>query len=81
MNQEENKIEHKCDHFCSCPVTGCRNHPSNHNQGCTPCIKDNLAQGKIPACFFKAVNEDVSEAHDWTIKGFVDFYLKMNAKE
>lgn len=32
----------------------------------------------MPACMFKAVSEDVSEARDWTIKGFVEFYNKVN---
>ena len=67
-------------HFCTCPVAQCENHPLNHAHGCDPCIKDNLAKGKMPACMFKAVNKDVSEAHDWTIKGFVDFYLQQTQK-
>lgn len=62
-------------HFCTCPVVQCPRHPSNHHQGCDPCIKDNLEKGKMPACMFKAVSDDVSEAKDYTIKGFVDFYL------
>lgn len=43
----------------------------------TPCMKDNLEKGKMPACMFRAVNDDVSEVRDDTIKGFVDFYLKI----
>lgn len=65
-------------HFCTCPVAGCPHHPSNHNNGCDPCIKDNVEKKKMPTCLFKAVNEDVSEVRDYTIKGFVDFYLKNN---
>ncbi len=65
-------------HFCSCPVTQCPRHPLNHDKGCDLCIRDNLEKGKMPACMFKAVSEDVSDAKDWTIKGFVDFYLKHN---
>lgn len=68
-------------HFCTCPVTGCPRHPSNHNQGCDPCMKDNLKKGKMPACMFDAVSEDVSEVRDYTIKGFVDFYLKVHKDE
>lgn len=63
------------NHFCSCPVTSCVRHPSNHENGCDPCIKDNLMKKKMPACMFVAVNEDVSQVQDYTIKGFVDFYL------
>lgn len=28
--------------FCTCLVTKCPHHPMNHDEGCTPCIKDNL---------------------------------------
>lgn len=66
------------NHFCTCPVTQCSRHPSSHNKGCDPCVKDNLEKKKIPACMFKAVSDDVSEVRDYTIKGFVDFYLKIN---
>lgn len=63
-------------HFCGCPVTQCPRHPANHENGCDPCIKDNLKKKKMPACMFLAVNEDVSEVTDYTLQGFVDFYLK-----
>lgn len=66
------------NHFCTCPVTQCPRHPSNHKQGCDPCIKDNLEKDKMPACMFRAVSDDVSKVSDYTIKGFVDFYLKIN---
>lgn len=62
--------------FCTCPVEQCPRHPSNHAEGCDPCIKDNLRKKKMPACMFKVVNEDVSEVRDYTIKGFVDFCLQ-----
>lgn len=65
-------------HFCTCPVAQCPRHPSNHDKGCNPCIKDNLVKNKMPACMFKAVNDDVSEVKDFSIKGFVEFYLKIN---
>lgn len=63
-------------HFCTCPVTQCPRHPSNHDKGCDPCIKDNILKKKMPACMFVAVSDDVSGVRDFTIKGFVDFYLK-----
>ena len=40
-------------HFCSCEYLNCSLHPSNHNEGCDPCIKKNLGLGEIPACFWK----------------------------
>ena len=63
-------------HFCTCPVSDCPRHPQNHSHGCDPCIKDNIRKKKMPACMFVAVHEDVSEAFDYSIEGFVDFYLK-----
>ncbi len=67
-------------HFCNCVVKQCPKHPQNHNEGCDPCIKDNLENKKIPTCFFLAVSEDVSDVSDYSIKGFVDFYLGAEGK-
>lgn len=69
MTKEDTK-----KHFCDCPVTACTRHPSNHSQGCDPCIEDNLKKKKMPACFFRAVHDDVDGLEDFTIQGFVDFY-------
>ncbi|MDR0794615.1 MAG: DUF6485 family protein [Tannerella sp.] len=63
-------------HFCNCPAVNCPQHPSNHNDGCDPCIVDNLKKKKMPACFFRAVKDDVSDVTDYSIKGFVEFYMK-----
>lgn len=60
--------------FCTCPVEKCPRHPKNHNGGCDPCILDNLKRGKMPACFYRVVSDDVSEVRDFTIQGFVDFF-------
>ena len=64
------------NHFCSCTDTKCQMHPTNHNKGCDPCIIDNLERKKMPACFFIAVSDDVSGVTDYSMKGFVDFFLK-----
>lgn len=63
------------EHFCSCPATKCPRHPLNHENGCDPCIKDNIMKKKMPACMFQAVHDDVSEVRDYSIKGFVEFFL------
>lgn len=63
-------------HFCNCPNTPCPQHPSNHNEGCDPCIRDNLRVKKMPACFFRVVHDDTSDTSDYTIDGFVSYYLK-----
>ena len=63
-------------HFCNCPAEKCPRHPLNHNKGCNPCIRDNLKKGKMPACFFRVIHDDVSEVRDYSISGFVDFFNK-----
>lgn len=63
-------------HFCTCPVTQCPRNPSNHSKGCDPCILDNLQKRKMPACFYSVVNEDVSGVTDYSIEGFVKFFLE-----
>ncbi len=65
-------------HFCTCPMTKCPRHPFNHNEGCDPCIKNNLQHGKMPACMFKAVSENTDQVKEWTIKGFMEFYNNIN---
>lgn len=63
--------------FCTCPMTQCPRHPSNHQQGCTPCMNDILNKGKMPACMLSAASDDVRNVKDYTIKGFVDFYQRV----
>ncbi len=41
------------DFRCGCEDTACPYHPSNHDNGCTPCIEKNLRLGEIPSCFFR----------------------------
>lgn len=41
---------------CTCKDTSCPFHPSNHGNGCTPCIRKNRGRDEIPSCFFRAVN-------------------------
>lgn len=61
-------------HFCNCPAEACPRHPQNHEKGCDPCIADNIKKKKMPACFFRAVHDDVNGVSDYSIAGFVDFY-------
>lgn len=62
-------------HFCSCDKTSCKFHPANHDKGCDLCIEKNLKRGEIPTCFFQAVNKDISSVKNFTMQGFVEFYL------
>lgn len=64
------------EHFCNCPVVKCQYHPSNHEDGCDPCMKSNLAKKEMPTCMFRAVHDDVSEVKDYSIKGFINYCLK-----
>ncbi len=61
--------------FCTCKDLNCPNHPTNHSDGCTPCIIKNLQSKEIPACFFKKVpgHENVK---DYYFKDFAELVLK-----
>ena len=66
-------------HFCTCDDLTCKlnpNNPSSHILGCDPCIRKNLKAGELPSCFFLLIKDDLSGVEDFTIEGFVDFYLK-----
>lgn len=64
--------------YCKCDNLTCPLHPTNHIQGCNLCIKKNLKKKEIPTCFFKIINEDISGVEEFTLKEFVNFYLKHN---
>lgn len=64
------------NHFCTCPTIVCPCHPSNHDDGCDPCIKDNIEKRKMPACMFKVVHEDTSNLKDFSIEGFVGYFME-----
>jgi hypothetical protein len=66
-------------HFCTCDDLTCVLNPNNPNSniiGCDPCIRKNLKAREIPSCFYLLVNEDMTGVEDFTIDGFVEFYLK-----
>ena len=42
--------------FCTCSDTSCPFHPTNHDQGCAPCIAKNLKEREIPSCFFHSID-------------------------
>ena len=44
--------------FCTCDSFDCPFHPSNHENGCTPCIAKNLKMREIPTCFFNLADPD-----------------------
>lgn len=63
-------------HFCTCTDLNCKLHPHNNPKGCDLCIKKNLKKREIPSCFFKLVNDDISELKEFTIESFVNFFIK-----
>ena len=44
--------------FCTCTDLGCPLHPTNHDNGCAPCIAKNLKLREIPSCFFNEAVPD-----------------------
>lgn len=60
--------------FCTCRDYKCALNPANHGEGCDPCIRKNLKKGEIPTCFFKMVNEDISNVEKFDVHGFVKHY-------
>lgn len=62
--------------FCTCDSYDCPHHPSNHDQGCTPCIAKNLQLREIPSCFFNQVGgEKTSKTY------FYEDFAEMVMKE
>jgi hypothetical protein len=63
-------------HFCTCKDLNCKLNPHNHSKGCDLCIKKNINAREIPSCFFRLVNDDLTELKEFTIESFVDFFIK-----
>jgi len=63
-------------HFCTCADLSCKLNPHNNAKGCDLCVKKNLNSREIPSCFFRLINNDISELKEFTIESFVDFYLR-----
>ena len=66
-------------HFCTCTDTACPYHPTNHNQGCTPCIAKNLREREIPTCFFKSVGHP-KPTPEWHFEDFAALILAAKEK-
>lgn len=63
-------------HFCTCKVINCKNHPLNHSEGCDLCIQKNLRTGEVPACFWLQISDDLSGYKKYTYENFSDFFHK-----
>lgn len=56
--------------YCTCTNLKCPLHPTNHDKGCTPCIRKNLRLGEVPNCFFHLVLPPGEEAEDSSLEAF-----------
>lgn len=61
--------------FCTCTDLSCPLHPTNHDQGCTPCIGKNLKAKEIPNCFFNLVENAPARSGD-TLRDFAALVLE-----
>ncbi|MBQ6389398.1 MAG: hypothetical protein IJH90_07200 [Mogibacterium sp.] len=55
--------------FCTCTDLACPCHPSNHEFGCTLCIRKNLKEKEIPSCFFNDINYEKA-TENWHYEDF-----------
>lgn len=62
--------------FCTCGDKKCPLNPVNHDEGCSLCIRKNLALREIPTCFFKLFGE--KERADYSIEAFAKEALNQN---
>nr|WP_325296956.1 DUF6485 family protein [uncultured Dysosmobacter sp.] len=69
------------EHFCPCKNTACRCHPSNHGQGCTPCMEKELRKREIPSCFWDFVIEPGESVEDCSMEAFARRLLEKRAAD
>lgn len=60
--------------FCTCTFKDCPLHPTNHDQGCAPCISKNLKNEEIPNCFFNRL-DDSDRRESYKFKDFAEAVL------
>ena len=58
--------------FCTCDNYSCPLHPTNHSEGCNPCMEKNLRVGHVPNCMIYAVSKNEKPA-GYTYADFADF--------
>lgn len=66
--------------MCTCKDTSCPNHPTNHSEGCTPCIEKNLRMGEIPGCFFNAVGHP-ADMQTYFYRDFAECVMRKEAQK
>ncbi len=71
------------NHFCTCRDRECIHNPNNSDTSichCDGCIEKNLSNGEIPSCFFRKINDDLSEISEFTFESFVKFWIENKGK-
>ena len=75
MEQIRKGTEKRLAEFCTCTDLACPNHPSNHAEGCTRCIRKCLALKEIPSCFFRSIGTE-KPTKDWFYEDFSELVRK-----
>ena len=70
-----------CLDFCTCPAKDCEFHPTLHNNECTACIKKNLDQHEIPACFWFKIGDSADTASEYSFKNFAQKVMEVESCE
>ena len=66
--------------MCTCKDFDCPNHPSNHDMGCTLCIKKNLREHEIPSCFFNQIKGNQINCNGYHYEDFAKLVM-MNTSD
>lgn len=61
-----------CLEFCTCTYYECPFHPRKHNGECAPCIRKNLENCEIPACFSNKAGEGCLGEGDYSFYSFAE---------
>jgi len=59
-----------CLEFCTCPAKDCEFHPTHNGGECAPCIKKNLEQHEIPACFWFKIDKNADNTNEYAFHKF-----------
>ena len=68
-----------CLEFCTCMDYECPFHPRKHDGECAPCIRKNLENCEIPACFLSKAGEGCLGEGDYSFYSFAEKVLSANA--
>ena len=61
-----------CASFCTCVLKDCPAYHEKNDNNCTACIKKNLDNHEIPACFWSSVGKPEPVKTDYTFYKFAE---------